>query len=280
VNDGAGGQSSSARQSAEDLEAQIRGIYGAELAACERLHAFGEDALYAWAGRAIDPDSVDPIVLAEGARAAKTFGAVLRLVASGFGPQGSMLNRSLFEGMAIAHWAHAHPDRAIELFKNHGRYSELLWGDAFEKAEPGDPRQIDVGTEEERKELSGLFGKCGTNLWTSHRSLYALLPEIEDQWPEGEVREMLWWFFRVAHRDNNQVLHSTALGLSGGIARTTEDLRLDAGPSDRYLDRAMIGGRWCYAQMLTLLWDHFEIPDREALDEILESTSTAFERSE
>jgi hypothetical protein len=67
--------------------------------------------------------------------------------------------------------------------------------------------------------------------------LYGPLPEIEDQWPQGPPREQLWWFFRVAHRDNNQVLHSTALGLSGGVSRTTDSLGLDAGPSDRDLDR-------------------------------------------
>lgn len=50
--------------------------------------------------------------------------------------------RSLFEGMAIAHWAHANPERAVELFKKHGRHNELLWGDAFEKADPDDSRTI------------------------------------------------------------------------------------------------------------------------------------------
>jgi uncharacterized protein DUF5677 len=278
VSDAGGEQRDASRASGAEIEAQVRAAYGARLQACERFHAFGEDALYAWAGRAIDPDSVDPIVLAEGARATKTYGGVLRLVASGFGPQASMLNRSLFEGMAIAHWAHSHPDRAIELFKKHGRHSELLWGNAFEKAEPADAREIDAGAEEERKKLGGLFGKYGTNLWTAHRSLYDLLPEIEEQWPEGAPRDMLWWFFRIAHRDNNQVLHSTALGLSGGVTRTSEDMRWDAGPSDRHLDRAMLGGWWCYEQMLTLLWDHFQIPNREALDAVAKSAGSAFER--
>lgn len=260
-----------------EIEAQVRSIYGSKLEACERLHAFGEDALYAWAGRPIDPESVDPIILAEGARATKTYGGTLRLVAGGFGPQASMLNRSLFEGMAIAHWAHAQPKRAVELFKKHGRHSELLWGDAFEKADPADPRVIEAGTEEERKELGGLFGRYGTKLWTGHRSLYDLLPEIEDQWPEGPPREQLWWFFRVAHRDNNQVLHSTALGLSAGVTRMAEALRLDVGTSDSHLDRGLLGGLWSYEQTLTLLWDHFTIPDREVFDQIAKSAQASFE---
>jgi hypothetical protein len=272
-----GDEPAAARQSDAEIESQLRATYGRELEACEGFHRFGEDALYAWQGRAIDPDSVDPIVLAEGARATKTYDGVVRLVASGFGPQASMLNRSMFEGMAVAHWAHAHPDRAVELFKKHGRQSELLWGDAFEKAEPAAARNVDAGTEGERQELRALFGKYGTKLWTAHGGLYDLLPEIEAQWPEGAPRNTLWWFFRIVHRDNNQVLHSTALGLSAGVTRTSDDMRLDAGPSDRHLDRAMLGGWWCYEQMLTLLWDHFDIADREALDEVCKRTASALE---
>lgn len=260
-----------------EIEAQLRSAYEPKLEICERLNAFGEDALHAWQGRAIDPESVDPIILAEGARATKTYGATVRLLASGFGPQASMLNRALFEGMAIAHWAHANPHRAVELFKKHGRHSELLWGDAFEKADPADARVIDAGSEEERTELGGLFGTYGTKLWTGHRSLYDLLPEIEDQWPEGSAREQLWWFFRVAHRDNTQVLHSTALGLSAGVARTADALLLDAGPSDSYLDRGMLGGLWSYEQTLTLLWDHFAVPGREALDELIKEVQETFD---
>lgn len=267
------------RLSHAETEGQVRDVFGPKLEACERLHAFGEDALYTWRGRAIDGESVDPIVLAEGARATKTYAGALRLVSGGFGPQASMLNRSLFEGMAIAHWAHAHPEKAIDLFKKHARHSELLWGDALEKADPAGPRTLDAGTKEERKQLGGLFGTYGTKLWTAHRSLYELLPEIEDQWRAGPPREQLWWFFRIAHRDNNQILHSTATGLSGGVTRTRESLALDAGPSDRYLERALLGAPWCYEQMLTLLWDHFAIPDRDALDETARTADAVFERS-
>jgi hypothetical protein len=109
--------------------------------------------------------------------------------------------------------------------------------------------------------------------------LYGPLPEIEDQWPQGPPREQLWWFFRVAHRDNNQVLHSAALGRSGGVSRTTDSLGLDAGPSDRDLDR---GSAPCGAtsRCSPLLWDHFAIPGRDALDEIARNASDAFETGE
>jgi hypothetical protein len=83
--DGADGR----RLTDAEIEAQVRAAYGPKLEACARLHAFGEDALYTWAGRPIDPESVDPIILAEGARATKTYGGTVRLAAGGFGPQAS-----------------------------------------------------------------------------------------------------------------------------------------------------------------------------------------------
>jgi hypothetical protein len=265
------------RQCDAEIEVQIRSIYGARLEACERVHRFGQDALYFWAGRPLDPASVDAIIVAEASRATKTYGAAVTLAAGGYGAQAIMLNRSLFEGTAVAHWAHANPARAVELFKQHGRQAELLWGDEFEKAAPEEPRSIDTGTDEERDELAGLFGRGGGRLWTGHRSLYDLLPEIEQQWPEGEVRETLWWYFRIVNRHSNEVLHSTPLGLSGGVTRGSESLDLDAGPSNVYLDQALLGGLWPYMQTLTLLWDHFEIPERQALDRVYADADAAFQ---
>lgn len=252
-----------------EIERQVRNIYGPRLDECARVHAFVKDALYDWKGPTIHLESVGPIILAESARATKTYGAVLRLLAGGFGPQAAMLSRSMFEGMAIAHWANANPDLAIERFKKHGRHSQLLWSDALLKADPAEPRASSIPTPEELKELRRLFGTHGTKLWTGHQNLYDLLPEIEAQWPECASRAELWWFFRIAHRDNNQTLHSTALGLSAGIVRTTDYLKLDISSSDLQVDRALSGSLWIYNQTITLLWDHFALPDRDTLDEIL-----------
>lgn len=252
-----------------EIERKVRSVYGARLDPCERIHAFAQDALHSWSGPSIDLESVGPIILAEAARATKTYGGALRLLAGGFGPQAAMLNRSLFEGMAIAHWAHAKPAAAIELFKKHGRHSQLLWSDALLKAEPDEPAAAAAASPEEREELRRLFGPYGTRLWTGHRSLRDLLPEIEDQWPDEPSRKELWSYFHIAHRENNQTLHSTALGLSAGVVRTPEHLALDIGASDLQMDRALSGSLWPYHQMITLLWDHFALPERDILDERL-----------
>ena len=252
-----------------EIERRVRSVYGPRLDDCARVHAFVMDALHDWNGPSIQLESVGPIIVAEGARATKTYGAVLRLLAGGFGPQAAMLSRSIFEGMAIAHWAHANPELAIERFKKHGRHSQLLWSDALLKAEPDEPPAASPATPEELSELRQLFGTYGTKLWTGHPSLHKLLPEIEDQWPDGASRAELWWFFRVAHRDNNQTLHSTALGLSAGVAQSPDHLALDIGSSDLQVDRALIGSLWVYHQTVTLVWDHFALPGREALDDVL-----------
>lgn len=258
-----------------DIEREIRAAYARRLEACERVRRFGEDALTSWAGRTIDPASVDSIILAEAARATKTYGGALDLVAGGFGPQAMMLNRPLFEGMAVAHWARANPARAVDLFLKHGRHAELLWRDALERADPEAARGIEPGSKAERNQLSRLFGKQGTNLWTGHRSLFHLLPDIEDQWPAGEMRAMLWLFFRIVNRDSSEVLHRTPLGPSDAT-RTTEHLGLDAGPSAEYLDRVFPAALWSYMQTLTLLWDHFEIPNLEELDAIFTAADEVF----
>jgi hypothetical protein len=59
--------------------------------------------------------------------------------------------------------------------------------------------------------------------------------------------------------------------------RLPEAVALDVGPSEAYLDRGLLGGVCCYEQTLTLLWDRFAIPGRDALDEIATSPRAAFE---
>jgi hypothetical protein len=62
------------------------------------------------------------------------------------------------------------------------------------------------------------------------------------------------------------------------VTRSADSLGLDAEPSDRYLDRALLGALWCYQQMLSLVWDHLTIPGRGALGEITRSAGAAFKR--
>ena len=169
-----------------------------------------------------------------------------------------MLNRSIFEGVAIAHWAHAHPDRAVELFKKHGRHSELLWGDAFSNADGGNARVIDAGTQEERKELdqpllastARTYGPaitastpyCQRSRTSGPRARHATSPGGSSESPIGTTTKC----FTAQPPVFGLVLPEWTTSYGWTYARLTTTS-----------DRALLGGLWCYEQTLTLLWDHF-----------------------
>jgi hypothetical protein len=94
----------------EAIEGQVREHFPRPVKACEELLDLAADLLEPdeWKGRALDDSSlVDRIVVGEVARGLKTFRASFDDCLGGFGPQAAMLNRALFEGMAVAYWARA-----------------------------------------------------------------------------------------------------------------------------------------------------------------------------
>src|SRR5688500_5735965 len=101
-----------------EVRRRIKETYASELQACRRLLEFATRELHAWSGRPLKRGA-DRIIIAEAARATKTFAGVIRLCELGFGEQASMLNRSLFEGMAVAHWVAEHRREAVGLFVRH-----------------------------------------------------------------------------------------------------------------------------------------------------------------
>ena len=115
----------------DDVRARIAETYGEQLDACRTLLEFGIGELQAWSGRAIKRGA-DRIIVAEAARATKTFDAVIRLCALGYGEQAVMLNRSLFEGMAVGHWVSANRREAVGLFTRHARFVAFLWRETFD----------------------------------------------------------------------------------------------------------------------------------------------------
>jgi hypothetical protein len=102
--------------------------------------------------------------VSEAFRATKTFQVIIRVCALGFGEHALMLNRSLFEGMAVAHWVPENRREAVGLFTRYARYSDLLWRETFTELgwlEEADlPPARSVGPKK-RKEFKKLFGKYG-----------------------------------------------------------------------------------------------------------------------
>lgn len=203
------------------LEALIQKRHEHEIEACEELAEFSENALSPWGGRAITKAAIDDSPVADEifalgfARSAKTYKAVIRLVRQGFGEQAAMLNRSLFEGMAVGVWVHHNEEEASERFTQayaYDRYQQarLVEQTGWLSAEDG-PHGPEIAPEE-MDDLEGKFGKYGERPWTGHSNIRELAADIEQYWPSDE-HELLWNFLRIVHRDNNQLLHATVSGL-------------------------------------------------------------------
>lgn len=260
--------------------------FGDELAISEELVAFSKSGLIPWSGRPFE-SAADGIVLAEGARALKTYRAVIHLCTLGYGEQASMLNRSLFEGMAVAHWAHSEPEDAVERFEAHFEHNRILWADLLRELgwDTGEvaPEELPDASQERRDELIGMFGQHGQKLWTGHRHLAELLHAIEDQW-EGHGRDQLWEFFQVAHKDNNLMLHSGAWSLeraAHGLSTESDgevELNFRTGPTSDRVGPALYGGFWTYVQTFSLVMDRFQVPNREGLKALHARGEIAFKK--
>jgi hypothetical protein len=117
-----------------------------------------------------------------------------------------MLNRSLYEDMAIAHRVHLHPEHAATQFEKNEELAWGEWGAALQKHEaPVDLGSFPAFGDAERKDLArGFGGKTWTGL-----NLYELTRAIEEEWLEGD-RRILWQAHDIVHSFNNLFPASTA----------------------------------------------------------------------
>lgn len=270
------------------LEALIRGNYEHEIEACKELAAFSENALTPWVGRTIqkaaidDPPVADEIFALGFARSAKTYKAAIRLVKQGFGEQAAMLNRSLFEGMAVGFWVHHNEDEASERFTRAHTYDLYQQARLVERADWLSAEDGPHGPEISPEELADLekkFGKYGELPWTGHSSIRELVADIQQYWPEEDERGLLWNFLRVVHRDNNQLLHATVSGLaSAGSRMDGEGIYLSVGPSPARIEKGLFAAYWPFANHLDLLVRRFELPVQEELDEMVGRQQYEFRR--
>ena len=196
---------------AAEVEQQIADAFKQELSACADLESFAVSALDPWQGRPIrkvaaeEPPAADEILCLLFARATKTYKAALLLARQGYGEQAAMLNRSLFEGMAVAHWVAANEEEAAKRFLRGWKFDQYLLARVLEGtgwleegAEAPGPDLSDAELGEMRKD----FGAYGQNLWTGHANLRKLVDEIEADWGNKDERRLLRNFLRVVNRDN------------------------------------------------------------------------------
>jgi hypothetical protein len=231
------------------------------LAACDELRDYGISMLEPWAGRAVEHDAKhEQLLLSVNSRSLNTFWSATNLARIGFGAQAAMLNRSLFEDMIDAHWITVAPDLAVERFEDHHLHGRMLLADAALAQGVVDAEQIPDFDPHERARLDDLFGKYGDASWTGIGT-YKRVIAVEQLWkPAG--RETLHFYRRLVHRENNQLLHLSALSLDAQFrGRTKDTLSLALGPSDQYVEKALVAALYSYGELLSVVRDTFGFTD-------------------
>jgi Family of unknown function (DUF5677) len=261
----------------EEIRTVVAEQFGDEIRACTALRDFAVGELQAWSGRAIKRGA-DRIIIAEAARGTKTFDAGIQLCEHGFGEQGAMLNRSLFEGMAIAHWVSDNRREAVRLFTRHAKYSALLWHETFDAlgwlSETESKAAIGVAPRQ-RNEFKRLFGRYGEKAWVG-RSVPELLRQIEHLW-DREGRTHLWAFHDVPYRFSNQILHSSATAAGAATTRqTAEALHMTFGPSNQFIAQALFAAYWTYGQLFSLLVHVFRLSSGDSFSAVYQAGGEVF----
>jgi SEC-C motif-containing protein/uncharacterized protein DUF5677 len=277
------------KESVEDVRRQIKERYRAELAACDFLLEVYESRASPWSGRPVEARdheqmSPDEIIVMELSRSRKSYEASIDLAQRGFGEQAAMINRSLFEGMAVAHWVHSHESEAMDRFNRAARLHDHLYVERIRNAGWLDEEEVARAAvkpldDDDLKALNNDFGRYGEFMWTGHSNMRNLISEIEDQWESERAKKELWTFFKIAHHDNNQLLHSTVSGMARSLVhRDREGIRVWNGPATTSIDKALFGAYFAFLNLLTLGFDRFELKGREELDEMVKEHQFVFVR--
>jgi hypothetical protein len=250
-----------------EAEERVRADLGPQVAACERFMEFSWEIIGTepWTGRPISEDLAERLIASEMSRGFKSYRGVLDAALGGYGPQGAMVDRSLFEGMAVAHWVKLNPELAEDRFRKHMRHNAAMWN---KRLGAHGQKGVELTlTEAEVKEYDKLFGPWGDKLWCG-MPMHKLIDEIEREWEEGERRSELRFMFAVAHADNTETMHTTAMSLTSSIVQDNLDgLRTEAGPSIFQVDRALLGALWPWAHMLRMAADYFELNGADRVDD-------------
>lgn len=268
----------------DPIRKEVERQFKLELDAVRELNALSERFLKAMSTGRGTRDKADSIIAFSAARETTSFQATLRLVESGFGRQAMMLNRSTFEGMAVAYWVAANRQEAVDRFDKANEFEIHLLREKVLASQPdaeiSDAGQLDP---ERVEECERLFGKNNQRLWTGHKSLWALVEDIEDRWEDAE-RKAPSLYLRYEHERNNKELHPSASALFASVSDplSRQDGRpgmsLRIGPGSDELDAAFLGLFFTQQNLLRLLAEEFDLgPDALAeLGNCVQSHQYAF----
>lgn len=215
-------------------------------------------------------DGADLILLTIFTQSARTCEAVVKLGESGFGEQGLMLNRSLFEDIIDAHWVSLNRDLAGKRLNQHDLQSRLLRAEIqrrFPRFFESSPPKIKV-TSEELEELTKLFNKTGTGSWTGVSSLNRRVELVKGCWTRDEEQETLLFWAAWVNKISNEMLHPSALHRP---IRLADQVRRQSGLAFwQYSGLATAGPTRCLLDVLPVCWTHCRIVQPGAADEMAE----------
>jgi uncharacterized protein DUF5677 len=112
-------------RSEDEIEKGIAKQFSRELAACAELRDAYMARCEPWTGRSADGPA-DRIILLEVGRSTKTYRGGVELARMGYGEQAAMLNRALFESMAVARWINENEEEAAERFPRALKFEDYL----------------------------------------------------------------------------------------------------------------------------------------------------------
>jgi Family of unknown function (DUF5677) len=255
------------------------------LHACQRLLRWVAENAEDWTvGRELD--AADLLLLTIFARSTRTYEAVVRWLGErGFGEQGMMLNRSLFEDMVDAHWVSQKPELAVERLQLHDLYSRLLRAETQRRFpewfDGRRPPALKV-TNEQRKEMRRLFGKHGSNSWTGVSSMDERLESVLGCWQTEEDRRQVQFWAAWVHKLMNEVLHPSAFSI-GRLGAPTVNARQNFewrfGSTTEWLTQALHAALWTYSQTVGLILDRYCTASQERLAELFGEAHRDFRRA-
>jgi len=268
-----------------EIRTHIEREFERELKALRTLGDLSDRLIERWPKEAGNRNEADRIMSLLIARGTTTFKACLTLVLGGFGREAQMLNRSMFEGMAVAHWVVVNPDEAAERFKEANEFEIYLMRKRVSETNP--EHEIPPGpgelSDEEVASAKLKFGPRNEWFWTGHRNIWKLVDAIQDQWGEPG-RTALRVYLRDEHQRNTKHMHASAsalfdFSLDPKVVRDGRPgmtIRLGAGPDE--LDGAMLGAFFIHSNLLGLLANHYALgSETEAeIDRVVVENQFAF----
>lgn len=247
-----------------EIREKVEHEFDLELAAVRAFDGLSDRLIDLWPRQRGMRSEGDRIMALAIARGTTTFKAAIRLMQNGFGREALMLNRSLFEGIAVAHWVAANPGEAAKRFALANEYEIYLMREKVGKTHPDYDAPPGAGepSEEELAKARKLFGQDNQRLWTGHRTIWDLIRDVEDQWEEPG-RTTLRLYMSHEYGRNTKEMHATASAIFGLVldpaavgpdGRPGISIRIGAGPDS--LDGALFNTFFNHGNLLSLLVDH------------------------